>query len=138
MGSDVRKLALDGYPASSIIGCDIRPQYITLGHQLFGDSSEACLIRFITGDIFELNLEEKEEGKGRNLILSDVTNLIQLKSRVRYLYVGAVFHLFDEKTQLAIARRVARLVSRESGVIIFGRHQGLEDAGRILNDSLGR
>ncbi|GJJ14392.1 hypothetical protein Clacol_008656 [Clathrus columnatus] len=134
VGSDVRKLALDGYPPSNIIGCDLRSTYIDLGHELYQDSSETCRIRFITGDMFDIPLNTVEVEYRE---VSEITTLVQLIGRVKYLYVGAVFHLFDENTQLAIAQRLARLVSREEGVVIFGRHQGSE-IPTLLHDHLGR
>lgn len=130
MGSDVRKLALDGYPANHIVGCDLSPTYISLGRELYQDFDETCPIQFITGDIFDLPLEDSATMQ-EYINLSEITALSQLRSRVKYIYVGAVFHLFDEPAQLALARRLARLISREKGTIIFGRHQGLENPSSI-------
>ncbi|GJJ14391.1 hypothetical protein Clacol_008655 [Clathrus columnatus] len=136
MGTDVRKLALDGYPASNIVGCDLHAAYINLGHELYQDSNEKCPIWFIADDMFDIPLDNTNiEVEHKDL--SDITTLSQLIGRVKYLYIGAVFHLFNESTQLAIAQRLARLVSREKGVVIFGRHQGSETPS-VVSDNVWR
>lgn len=148
MGTDLRKALLDGYPSDFLIGCDIRQTYIDQGHELFSDSRESCPITFFISDIFELPLTPNiapplpsvlSEGK--------LQKLEELKGRLSVIYAGALFHLFNEETQFAIAIRLLLLLRRpsasESGgdgpkkVVIFGRHQGLEEAG-MIPDWLGR
>lgn len=61
-----------------------------------------------------------------------------------YIYVSALFHLFDEKTQRAVAERIANLLrvptggsigdAPVAGCILFGRHQGLESPAVLPND----
>ena len=63
-----------------------------------------------------------------------VEQLKQLVWRLDHCHVVAVSHLFDERTQYALALRVAVLTKRAPGTIIFGRHEGLEEAGTIGND----
>lgn len=133
MGTDVRKLAADGYPASRIAACDLRPIFIELGHKLYADAAP-CRIRFFTSDVLAL---PPDAAPAPALPLEQVTDLPQLARRVRHLYTGALFHLFDEPTQRALARRLALLVRRAPGSAIFGRHQGLRAAGYI-DDHLGR
>ncbi|KAF8584542.1 hypothetical protein K439DRAFT_1345845 [Ramaria rubella] len=135
MGSDVRKLAQDGYPATSIVGCDIRSPYLALGHKLFGDSPSSLGIHFITGDIF--NITPHDTSSKPEATLDKITSLNDLRGRVTYLYTGALFHLFDELTQLAIARRLAILLNREKDAVIFGRHQGLVEEA-MIDDHMGR
>ena len=72
-----------------------------------------------------------------NIPISDVKSLSELRGRITHFYTGALFHLFDEPTQYALALRVAALLKREPGAIVFGRHQGLAEAGYI-DDHLGR
>ncbi|TFY62294.1 hypothetical protein EVJ58_g3953 [Rhodofomes roseus] len=135
VGTDVRKLALDGYPAASILGCDLRQEYIDLGHKLYRDQ-ESSEVRFFTSDIFHVlpSFTQPSVGAERGV---KVTSLSQLRSSVTHIYIGAVFHLFDEATQYAIALRLAALLKRERGAIIFGRHRGLEQEG-MIDDHLGR
>jgi len=135
VGTDVRKLVKDGYPAEGIIGCDIRESYITLGYKLYKDSPSSLPIHFIMGDIFELPISS--EFPVSNHPLSAVTFLEELRGRVTYIYIGALFHIFDEDTQYALASRLACLVSRKGTNIIFGRHQGKPEEG-IIDGLLGR
>lgn len=55
------------------------------------------------------------------------------------IHASLFFHLFDEKKQLDLARRVAGLLSPQSGSMIFGGHYGrLEEGTRteVLADGL--
>ena len=66
-----------------------------------------------------------------------VTDLTQLRGKLTHIYAGALFHLFDEAVQRALAFRLALLLKRDTGAVIFGRHQGLEEAG-MIDDHLAR
>jgi len=134
MGTDVRKLVLDGYPGNNVAGCDLRRTFIDAGYKLFGDKASSA-ITFLTGDIFELPLQP---AVSPSLVpFQDVTALDDLKGRLSHIYAGALFHLFNEDTQYAIAIRLALLLKDGPGGIIFGRHQGKEEAG-VLDDGMGR
>ncbi|CCM03426.1 uncharacterized protein FIBRA_05557 [Fibroporia radiculosa] len=137
MGTDVRKLVQDGYPASHILGCDLRQDFIDLGFKLYSDG-ETCPIHFFTSDIFNCPVEF-EFGRDPSAITpgARITELAQLTGSLTHIYVGALFHLFDESTQYAIALRLASLLKRRSGAVIFGRHRGLEQEG-MIDDHLGR
>lgn len=134
MGSDVRKLVLDGYPARNVAGVDLRQQFLDLGYRLYGSSWD---INFFTSDIFNVPYPFSKDASIDDTPILDVKNLTQLRGRITHFYTGALFHLFDEATQYALALRVAELLKREPGAIVFGRHQGLSEAGYI-NDHLGR
>ncbi|KAI0789004.1 hypothetical protein BC629DRAFT_1677636 [Irpex lacteus] len=134
LGSDVRKLVSDGYPARNVVGVDLRQQFLDLGHRLYGSSWD---INFFTSDIFEVPYPFPEDISPDDTPISDVKHVTQLRGRITHFYTGALFHLFDESTQYALALRVAELLKREPGAIVFGRHQGLSEAGYI-NDHLGR
>ena len=138
VGTDLRKLVFDGYPASNVIGCDLRPEYVDLGYELFGDR-DRCPIRFITGNIFDLPdkaapTDVAEETSPPSL--TSVNDLAQLRGALTHVYTGALFHLFDEETQYKLALRLALLVKRSPGAVIFGRHQGLKVEG-MIEDNLG-
>ena len=139
MGTDVRKLAYDGYPAARIFGCELRPEYIALGHELFNDSPASCAIRFLSGNVFDMPVSpsESEPSPVPPGSLEMVTDLTQLHGKLTHIYAGALFHLFDEAVQRALAFRSALLLKRDTGAVIFGRHQGLEEAG-MIDDHLGR
>jgi hypothetical protein len=129
VGTDVRRIVFDSYPAHNILGCDLRDTYITLGHKLFSDKS-TCPIHFFTSDIFDVALDVASPAAS-NIPLKDVTRLEQLRDRLHHVYAGALFHLFDEDTQFAIALRIGVLLRRQAGAVVFGRHQGREQEGMI-------
>lgn len=66
--------------------------------------------------------------------LSNVTGFAELQNRVTHLYTALLFHLFDEASQYEMAIRVATLLKRESGAVIFGRHQGMAKEGLITDN----
>ncbi|PCH37045.1 hypothetical protein WOLCODRAFT_140696 [Wolfiporia cocos MD-104 SS10] len=136
MGTDVRKLAQDGYPASHVLGCDLRPEFIELGYKLYADR-DSCPVRFFASNIFDVPVSFSPTSSNETSISATPTELAQLTGSLTHIYTGALFHLFDESTQFAIALRLATLLKRESGAVIFGRHSGLEEAGKI-DDHLGR
>jgi len=138
MGTDVRKAVFDGFPGSQIIACDLLPEFIMLGHKLYGDKG-ASSVHFITGDVFSLPRPEAVATPipRSTTPLSDISSLSDLAGRVSFVYAGAFFHLFDEPTQHGLALRLAQLIRRGKPAILFGRHQGLENAG-LIDDNLGR
>ncbi len=138
VGTDVRKLVRDGYPASQVLGCDLRPEYIQLGHELFGDAA-TCPIRFFTSNVFDLPLpsESNADSMPAPPDPAAVSDLPQLRGALTHIYTGALFHLFDEETQDGLAVRLVALLKRRPGAVIFGRHAGLVQEGYI-DDHLGR
>ncbi|KAI0693936.1 hypothetical protein C8T65DRAFT_667456 [Cerioporus squamosus] len=138
MGTDVRKLAYDGYPASHILGCDLREEYIELGYTLFRDK-ETCPIRFFASNVFDLPASPPATGPdtSKALDIATVSDLSQLYGSLTHIYTGALFHLFDKESQYGLALRLARLLKHEPGAVIFGRHQGLENEAYI-EDHIGR
>ncbi|KAI0371999.1 hypothetical protein BV20DRAFT_992286 [Pilatotrama ljubarskyi] len=139
MGTDLRKLVYDGYPASQVLGCDLRPEYIQLGYELFGDADK-CPIRFFTSNAFDLPTTVQDSDTNPTPpppTPATVTDLAQLRGSLTHIYTGALFHLFDEETQYGLAVRLATLLKRRPGAVVFGRHQGLQEEGYI-DDHLGR
>ena len=143
VGTDVRKLVMDGYPAQNVLGADLRQAFIDLGYQLYQDTTTNP-IRFFTSDIFAVHprpsppgLSQYPEINTTSEEISQITNLEQLRGRIDHFYLGALFHLFDEETQYALALRVASLLKRQPGSVIFGRHQGLRSAG-LIDDHMKR
>ena len=153
VGTDVRKLVADGYPGRNVLGTDLRQEFLDIGYKLYQDSPSSNPIRFFTSDIFDVpsplslpplpsttkELPPLSPQQQPLILLSEISNLTQLRGRINHFYLGALFHLFNESTQYEIALRVASLLdlSRKEGVVVFGRHQGLEVAG-IIDDHLGR
>ncbi|TCD65129.1 hypothetical protein EIP91_003060 [Steccherinum ochraceum] len=132
MGSDVRRLAFDGYPAANIIGTDLRQEFIDLGLELYRDR-DTCKTRFFADDIFTVSPKTVD---ARPTEFSTATKLVQLKGQVSHLFLGALFHLYDEQTQYAIALAVATLLKHEKGSIIFGWHQGQDKEGAVDDEYL--
>jgi hypothetical protein len=130
VGTDVRKLARDGYLASNILGCDLRQAFIDLGFSLYQDKA-TNKINFFVSDIFDVPITAPSTPT--DLPASEITELAQLHGKLTHVYTGALFHLFDESTQYAIALRIAMLLKRDTGAIVFGRHQGLEKAGSLAD-----
>lgn len=130
VGTDVRKLARDGYPASNILGCDLRQAFIDLGFRLYQDK-ESNVINFFVSDIFDVPITSPTTTV--DFPVSEIKELAQLRNRLTHVYTGALFHLFDEPTQYAIALRIGFLLKRETGAVVFGRHQGLEKAGSLAD-----
>ena len=95
VGTDVRKLVYDGYPATSVLGCDLRQDYIDLGYKLYGDK-EASQICSFTSDIFDLPPSFNNAAVHGND--AKITTLSQLLGSLTHVYTGALLHLFDEST----------------------------------------
>lgn len=140
VGTDVRKLVYDGYPATSVLGCDLRQDYIDLGYKLYQDR-DSSLIHFFTSDVFDVPVNlgpGSTSHEGATAVpTGQVTELSQLTGSLTHIYTGALFHLFDESTQYAIAHRLALLLKKVPGAIVFGRHRGAVNEG-IMDDHLGR
>lgn len=136
MGTDVRKLVWQGYPASNVLGCDLRQEFIDAGYELYQDRG-SCKIHFFEDDLFSVPATADHASTQPPTELSQVTKLVQLKDRINHFYTGAVFHLFNEETQFAFALRVGALLKREKGSIAFGRDQGHSVEGK-MDDHLGR
>jgi len=153
MGTDARKLVLDGYPAVNIAGCDLRSTFLDIGsNELFRDAG-SCEISFFTADIFDvrptksyaeiISLIGRTSGSLRDALQNSYSSKLTdaklklLKGRLNHIYAGALFHLFDEPTQYDIALRIVSLLKNASGSIIFGRHEGKEEAGDIDDGVIG-
>jgi len=131
MGTQLRKLLMDGYPSDpsdpSLIGTDLRKEFLDLGYELFqdGPSSERPVpIALHPADIFD-----------------DASILTSYKGKLRYIFVGSVFHLFELDAQTDMARRVLDLLDIPAEVptgsgegreyIIFGTQEGRQVASAI-------
>ena len=132
MGSEVRKLVFGGYPATNVLASDIRQEFIDLGYDLYEDR-QTCGIRFFQDDLFSLLSAGVPKPTSTDSLsrpgLSQVSRLSDLVGRVNHIYLGALFHLYTEDTQLAIALIVGTVLKREEGSVVFGRHQGHEEEG---------
>ena len=101
-GHDIRLWIYDGVPIQQLRGYDIDSRFIEQGYQLFRDEK---LMKdnhvFQSADIFDDQFLEKVQPAD-------------------YVHAGFFIHLFDEKTQHDVCRRLTRL----SKNAIFGRQIG--------------
>ncbi|KAH7929865.1 hypothetical protein BV22DRAFT_1102165 [Leucogyrophana mollusca] len=137
LGADVRKAALDGFPAANIVATDLHPGYWDLGHELFKSTPETFPAHFIAGDALDpsiLSVAPPALAKqdSAHPQLSSLTSLNPLHGRVSAIYAGAFFHIFGEAQQLHLAQALAGLLSPEPGSVIFGAHLGLPEGKGIL------
>ena len=131
MGTDVRKLVYNGYPAERVFAADLRQEFIDCGHELFQDA-DTCKIRFFATNIFDLQFPAAPVAPNNDL--SIIARLEDLTGQITHCYLGALFHLFEEEKQYDLAKRVATFVKPSPGTIIFGRHEVSPDEPKILND----
>ncbi|PIL34360.1 hypothetical protein GSI_03135 [Ganoderma sinense ZZ0214-1] len=105
-GTDIRKMAADGWPADSILGTDIEPKFWELGHRLFCSTADTFPAVFLPGDIFDLTHLDPVSAEDRTLLhrgptpmppLRSLTSLSPLRGYVAAIHAGAFFHLFSEE-----------------------------------------
>lgn len=137
VGTDVRRLVYDGYPAKNVLATDLRQSFIGEGYELYRDS-ETSKIRFFTSNVFDIPTPSlPAPSEPSDTPFSQVAKLDDLQNQVTHMYMALLFHLFDEASQYEIAIKVGTLLKRSSGAIIFGRHQGAEVAG-VISDNFFR
>ncbi|KAJ3736724.1 hypothetical protein DFJ43DRAFT_988981 [Lentinula guzmanii] len=131
VGNALRKVVTDGWPVENTIGIDLSKEFWDLGHEMFRSTPESFPAGFVGGDIFDDVILAPTIGRSddSNFIpnlervnLRNLTSLAPLRHRVSAIYVCNVFHLFHAEKQLDLARRLASLLTRQSGSVIFGSH----------------
>ncbi|KZV79812.1 hypothetical protein EXIGLDRAFT_734209, partial [Exidia glandulosa HHB12029] len=136
-GNDARKLAVDGFPVSQILAVDFNAEFWELGNELFGTTTEKCGIRFIPGDAFSSTLlDTTATPVDAPSSLASIDSLTPLIGHLSAIHASSFFHLFFEDKQALLARRVAALVKREPGSIVFGSHVGAKRKG-VFSAKLG-
>jgi len=139
-GNDVRKAAVDGFPASQVIGTDIEQKFWDMGHKLFKSDPTGFPITFVQGDIFDDSFLKAlspvpDLPKGQpftyphpsTLDLSKSLN--PLRGQISAIHASSFFGLFSEAQQLTIAHKLGALLSLEPGSFLFGSHQGADVKG---------
>ncbi|KAJ6513409.1 hypothetical protein C8R45DRAFT_813407 [Mycena sanguinolenta] len=136
-GTDLRKLASDGFPAQNILACDIRQDFWDLGHELFRSAPDSFPVTFLAGDAFDpdfLTLQppatEAPQSPAPNL--HSLTSLEGLQGHLSAIHSASLFHLFSEINQRQLARKLAGLLSTCPGSIIFGCHGAQPTKGHVL------
>lgn len=86
----------------------MRPEFIDLGYDLFGDR-DTLKSKFLIGDIFD-------ETTG--------SAFRELDGKVDIIYAASFFHLFNWEDQFDMTQRVVRLLKPVEGSLILGRQRG--------------
>lgn len=128
-GHDARQLLKDGVQPTQIVACDLVPELINLGFDMFGDEKDKGHLRGLAWekvDVFNQNDIEK----------------IKQPNGYHAIYIGSFIHLFPLEYQKKVVTALDQLLSKEKGSKIWGRQTGTEQgqAGprqRIVNGSRG-
>lgn len=110
LGQDIRKLVLDGAPAEHIYGLDLEAGLMDAGYDLFRDRG-TLRSTFIAADILDDSSSSSPELRG-------------LDGQIDIVFAGSFFHVFDWDAQLRISKRLARLMRKVPGSLVFGHHLG--------------
>lgn len=109
-------------------------EFWDLGHKLFRSTPETFPATFIPGDVFDPDFISDAPPRVSAPTdplppLSSLKGLTPLQGRLSAIFAASFFHLFNEEKQLAVAHRLASLLSPEPGSIIFGAHGGRPEKG---------
>ncbi|KAJ5559812.1 hypothetical protein N7513_002211 [Penicillium frequentans] len=108
MGTDIRKLVLDGFPPENILGLDIENRYFDVGRTLYNEDLMSTKLRFRKADMTDPKF---------------ATKYPELKSRFHFVHSANVIHLFGMAEQEVFFRNLVHLVA--PGGTIWGRQVGL-------------
>lgn len=101
------KQIFKGAPPSNLYGSDLRPEFFSVGFDLFLDRS-TIKATFIASDIFD-----------------DTSALFQqLPGKLDIINAASFFHLFDWDRQVNVAKQVVKLLRPVPGSLLVGRHSG--------------
>ncbi|KAI9464086.1 hypothetical protein BJY52DRAFT_1251516 [Lactarius psammicola] len=130
-GADARKAALDGWPVNQIVATDIVSEFWNLGHKLFRSSATSFPAVFIQADLLNQGHITPGPPAENAPDLASLSSLNQLRGQVTAIHASALFHLFSEKQQLALAMSLGSLLANVSGASIFGWSTGLAEVGYL-------
>jgi len=135
-GTDIRKVASDGFPIGNLIASDVLADFWNVGHELFRSTPETFPVVFLPGDALDPQFLEPSppsttlsEISGSPPTLTSLTCLTPLRGRVSVIHISSVFHLFSEDQQLQLARSLAGLLAPLPGSLILGSHIGHHEKG---------
>ena len=119
LGQDLRKLAFDGAPSSSLYGMDVESSFFDLGFDLFLDKEKLAGATFVSGNL-----------------LHDGALFPQLEGAIDIIHASSLLHLFTWEEQINVATRLVGFTKAKAGSMIIGRQVGAENAGeyRGLNE----
>ncbi|KAJ2903744.1 hypothetical protein MKZ38_009396 [Zalerion maritima] len=108
MGTDIRKLILDGYPSKCIVGLDIETRFLHLGRILYNESESSPVAQFRQADMLHPEF---------------ANTYYDLKDKFQFVHTANVIHLFDIRGQEIFFRNLLYLV--KPGGTVWGRQVGL-------------
>ncbi|KAF8896605.1 hypothetical protein BD779DRAFT_1433381 [Infundibulicybe gibba] len=134
LGTEIRQVVADGWPIESIVASDLQRAFWECGHELFRSTHETFPVPFVQGDVLDpvmiaphapfYDIPDRPVPDLRTL-----ESLTPLQGHLSAIHAALFFHLFDEGGQLALARRLASLLSPRPGSVIFGSHVAMPQKG---------
>lgn len=111
-----------------------RAEFWAIGYKLFKDTPATFPATFIPGDAFDDAFLApapiaSQPPPTPPPALAALTTLTPLHGRLSAIHASSFFHLFNEPQQLALARRLASLLSPAPGSLILGAHVGRPEKG---------
>ena len=103
---DIRKLVFDGVVGSRLYACDLAPEFLDLGYDLFLDRDK-IKAKFFTADVFQ------EDGE-----------LSKLEGKIDVIYAASFLHLFSWDNQIKVCKRMIKVLKPKKGSTVFGRQVG--------------
>ncbi|KAK4146656.1 uncharacterized protein C8A04DRAFT_9695, partial [Dichotomopilus funicola] len=108
LAQDLRKLAYDGAPPSSLFGLEKQAEFIRIGHSFFDDAESFGEATFFAADSLNREDEEVRKAAGTFSIVS----------------LGMVLHIWGLEGQIKACERVTELLRDEKGVLVVGQSVG--------------
>jgi hypothetical protein len=106
-------------------------EFWDLGHKLFRSSAASFPAAFIYADLLDQTQLVPGPPSSDPPDLANLSSLNQLRGHVTAIHASALFHLFSEEKQLALAQAFGSLLAPVSGACIFGWSTGVAEAGHI-------
>ena len=110
----------DGAPSTNLYGAELKPEFISLGYELFLDR-DTFGAHFLQADIFE-------EGGALN----------ELDGKMDVVQAGLFLHLFDLEGQTRACERIVRLLNGEKGVLVTGQQVDAVESTQMPESSKSR
>ncbi|OAA53265.1 hypothetical protein ISF_08879 [Cordyceps fumosorosea ARSEF 2679] len=114
-GQELRRLLLDGAPATNLHATDLDLSFAALGHLLFRDAHRLPPSTFVAADILDPAADELER---------------QLQGKSSIVSASLFFHLFDHAQGVAIGKRLVGLLDKSRKGLVVGGQVGGEEYER--------
>lgn len=123
VGQELRYLhSQEGIRGAQLFGCDLHPQFLEIGHELFMDApGDGSGMRIQAADIFDDDSWTQREMVGRCAVV----------------HASYFLHLFGKQRQLLAAKRLVAFLKRKKGSMIVGRAIGSQLAGEYTHPTVG-